>query len=68
MNIKNHKQLIKAFLNAVNTWKIYVIGLKAANKQNNNKTKSVLGKAMFYWRKEAERLKAQIDQIRLQSA
>lgn len=57
----NKNQLIQAFINAVNTWKTYVIGLKAANKQNNTKAKSVLGKAMFYWRKQAEALKAKID-------
>ena len=55
------QDLIQAFLNAVNTWKMYVIGLKAANKQNNTRAKSVLGKAMFYWRKQAEQLKAKID-------
>jgi len=56
-------QLIKAFLDAVNTWKTYVIGLKAANKANNTKAKSVLAKAMFYWRKEAERLKKELDAV-----
>lgn len=59
----NKNQLIKAFLNAVNTWKMYMIGLKAANKQNNTRAKSVLGKAMFYWRKQAEALKVKIDLI-----
>lgn len=59
----NKQNLIKAFLEAVNTWKAYVIGLKAANKQNNNKAKSVLGKAVFFWRKKAEQLKAQLDFI-----
>ena len=59
----NKSQLIKAFLNAVNTWKTYVIGLKAANKQNNTKAKSVLAKAMFHWRKQAEALKAKLDII-----
>lgn len=55
--------LINQFLNAVNTWKIYVTGLKAANKQNNSHAKSVLGKAVFFWRKEAERLKKIIDKM-----
>jgi len=57
------KQLIQAFLNAVNTWKMYVIGLKAANKQNNTKAKSILGKAVFFWIKQAEYLKKQIDKL-----
>lgn len=57
------QDLIKAFLNAVNTWKTYVIGLKAANKQNNQKAKSVLGKAVFFWIKQAEHLKKQLDVI-----
>ena len=59
----NKQDLIKAFLNAVNTWKMYVIGLKSANKQNNQKAKSVLGKAVFFWIKQAEALKAQLDII-----
>jgi len=63
MSIKSNKELIVAFLNAVNTWKLYVIGLKAANKQNNRKAKSVLGKAVFHWRKVAEALKSQIDSL-----
>lgn len=58
-----NKQLIKQFINAVNTWKTYVIGLKAANKQNNRYAKGVLGKAVFKWRKEAERLKKIIDKM-----
>jgi hypothetical protein len=59
----NKSQLISAFLNAVNTWKTYVIGLKAANKANNTRAKSILGKAMFYWRKEAEKLKKEVDAV-----
>lgn len=59
----NKNQLIKAFINAVNTWKTYVVGLKAANKQNNTKAKSILGCAMFYWRKQAEHLKKQLDKL-----
>lgn len=65
MSIKSNKALILAFLNAVNTWKMYVIGLKAANKQNNRKAKSTLGKAVFYWRKQAEALKMIIDSLRI---
>ncbi len=64
MSIQSNKALIAASLNAVNTWKAYVIGLKTANKQNNHKAKSVLGKAVFHWRKVAEALKSQIDSLR----
>lgn len=57
----NKQQLIKAFLNAVNTWKAYVKARIAANKLNDKTAKSLLGKAVFYWIKQAEQLKAKID-------
>lgn len=56
-----HNPTIKAFLNAVNTWKAYVKALAKVNKANCNKARGLLMKAMFHWRKEAERLKAIID-------
>ena len=57
----NKTQLIKAFLNAVNTWKSYVLALKNANKSGNKYAKSVLAKAVFYWVKECEKLKKMLD-------
>jgi len=65
MSIKNNQALIKAFLHAVATWKAYVSALRLANKRNNHKAKSGLGKAVFYWIKQCEALKAQIDSLRL---
>jgi Tfp pilus tip-associated adhesin PilY1 len=59
----NKQQLIKKFLDAVATWKIYVVGLQSANKKNDQKAKSVLGRAVFYWIKQAEHLKKQIDKL-----
>lgn len=55
------QQLIQAFLNAVNTWKAYVKANKLANKRNINIAKSGLTKAVFYWRKEAEKFKKMLD-------
>lgn len=55
--------MIKAFINAVNTWKAYVKALKSANKANNNLAKKHLGKAVFFWRKEAEKLKKLVDSV-----
>lgn len=55
------QQLIQAFLNAYHTWQAYCVGVKSANKQCNNKAKSVLQKAVFFWRKECERLKKLVD-------
>ncbi len=57
----NKKQLIKAFLDAVNTWKRYCVLLRTANKANNNQAKALYGKAVFYWIKQAEALKVKID-------
>lgn len=57
-------KLYRQFIDAVNTWKIYVSGLKAAQRQGNNRAKSVLAKAMFFWRKQAEQLKLIIDNLR----
>lgn len=54
---------INAFINAVNTWKAYVKALKSANKVNNNIAKKHLAKAVFFWRKEAERLKKLVDRV-----
>jgi hypothetical protein len=65
MSIKSHKALIIAFLDAVNTWKTFVIQVKHANKNKCTAAKRQYMKAMFYWRKEAERLKSQIDGLRL---
>ncbi len=59
----NKKQLIKAFLDAVNTWKRYCALLRTANKQNHNQAKHLYGKAVFYWIKQAEQLKAKIDRL-----
>lgn len=59
----NKKQLIQAFLDAVNTWKRYCVLLRTANKQNHNKAKAIYGKAVFYWIKQAEYLKKQLDII-----
>ena len=55
------QQLIAAFLNAHRTWQMYCLGVKSANKQGNNKAKSALQKAVFFWRKECERLKKLVD-------
>lgn len=55
------QELIQAFLNAVNTWKLYVTANKAANKNNRNEVKSMLTKAVFYWRLQAEKFKKMID-------
>lgn len=66
MTIKSqtvNKALLLAFINAVNTWKAYVKALKAANMANNNVAKKWLGKAVFYWRKEAEKLKNSVDSV-----
>lgn len=60
--IKNDPK-VKAFLMAVATWKAYVKALKKANKANNSYAKSVLGKAVFYWINEAERLKKEVDKL-----
>jgi hypothetical protein len=65
MSIKPNQDLIIAFINAVNTWKAYVIALRLANKRNNHLAKSGLGKAVFKWRKYAEELKRQIDSLRM---
>ncbi len=59
----NKNQLIQAFLDAVNTWKRYVHLLRTANKANNNQAKHLYGKAVFYWIKQAEQLKAKIDRL-----
>lgn len=59
----NKSQLTKAFINAVNTWKAYVKARITANKQNDKTAKSLLGKAVFYWIKQAEYLKKQLDVI-----
>ena len=55
------QQLIAAFLNAVNTWRAYASTNKLANKRNLNQYKSALTKAVFFWRKECERLKKMVD-------
>jgi len=55
------QNLILAFLNAVRTWKAYVNANKKANKANLTSAKSLLTKAVFFWRKEAERLKKMLD-------
>lgn len=55
------QELIAAFLNAVNTWKAYASANKLANKRNLHQYKSALTKAVFFWRKESERLKKLID-------
>jgi len=65
MTTKNHKSLIAAFLDAVNTWKIFVIQVKHANKNNCTAAKRQYMKAMFYWRKKAEALKSELDSLRL---
>jgi hypothetical protein len=65
MTTKNHKSLISAFLDAVNTWKIFVIQVKHANKNNCTAAKRQYMQAMFYWRKKAEALKSEIDSLRL---
>lgn len=59
----NKNQLIKAFLDAVNTWKIFVIQVKHANKNNCTAAKRQYMRAMFYWRKEAEKLKKELDSV-----
>lgn len=59
----NKQDLVKAFLNAVNTWKRYCALLRTANKQNHNQAKRLYGKAMFYWRKQSEKLKKSVDAI-----
>lgn len=59
----NKQDLIKAFIDAVNTWKRYVILLRTANKANHNQAKALYGKAVFYWIKQAEALKAKIDSL-----
>ena len=59
----NKNQLIQAFLNAVNTWRRYCVLLRMANKQNHNQAKALYGKAVFYWIKQAEQLKAKIDSL-----
>jgi hypothetical protein len=61
---KSLKSIIAKFLEAVRTWKIYKAGVQSANKQNRSKAKSILMKAMFFWRKQAEALKAEIDELR----
>lgn len=59
----NKQDLIKAFIDAVNTWKRYCALLRTANKANNNQAKRLYGKAVFYWIKQAEALKGKIDSL-----
>lgn len=61
--VVDKKTLIKAFLDAVNTWKTYVNLLRAANRANDNQAKSLYGKAVFYWIKQAEKLKKDVDSL-----
>jgi len=63
MHQVNKTQLIKAFLDAVNTWKVFVVQVKHANKNNCTAAKRQYMRAMFYWRKEAEKLKNQLDLV-----
>lgn len=55
------QQLIAAFLNAVSTWKAYIVANRKANKRNDQAAKKYLSKAVFYWVKECERLKKMLD-------
>lgn len=57
------KQIIAKFLNAVNTWRALVIALRNAQKRGDSRAKSALMRAMFYWRKEAERFKRYVDVV-----
>ena len=57
------KQIIAKFLNAVSTWRALVIALRNAQKRGDSRAKSALMRAMFYWRKEAERFKCSVDAI-----
>lgn len=65
MTTKNHKSLIAAFLNAVNTWKHLVNALKVANKLPDLRRRSDLMRSMYHWRKKAEALKSELDSLRL---
>jgi hypothetical protein len=56
---------VKAFLNAVNTWRHLVKALAVANKTSDTRRKSALMCSMFYWRKEAEKLKSLVDCLRV---
>ena len=58
-----HSNIIKLFLNAVATWKRYFQLVKIANMRQDYKSKSILMRAMFYWRKEAEALKVKVDSL-----
>ena len=62
--MKNNS-VVKAFLNAVNTWRHLVKALAVANKANDVQRKSALMRSMFYWRKEAEKLKSLVDCLRV---
>lgn len=59
----NKTNLVKAFLDAVNTWKRYVALLRTANRLNDNKAKAIYGKAVFFWIKQAEKLKKELDSV-----
>jgi hypothetical protein len=61
----NKQKLIKAFIDAVNTWKIFVIQVKHTNKNNCKVAKREYMRAMFYWRKVAENLKKEVDLLLL---
>jgi hypothetical protein len=62
--MKNNS-IVKAFLNAVSTWKHLVQALAIANKAKDSRRKSDLMRSMFYWRKECEKLKSLIDCLRV---
>ena len=55
--------IVKLFLNAVATWKRYFQLVRLANSRQDYKSKSILMRAMFYWRKEAEELKLHVDSL-----
>ena len=57
------KQIIAKFLNAVSTWRALVIALRNAQKRGDSRAKSALMRSMFYWRKEAERIKRYLDVV-----
>ena len=62
--MKNNS-VVKAFLNAVNTWRHLVKALAVANKAKDARRRSDLMRSMFYWRKEAEKLKSLVDCLRV---
>jgi len=59
--VKN--KIIAKFLHAVQIWRDLVIALRNAQKRGDSRAKSALMRSMFYWRKEAENLKRNVDAI-----